>query len=147
MTPHPNLRAVVLRETAISMVINAVLSILFFLAVFGRSAPVGTAALAPDFLPQAIMVALMGSLVPALLVARGNGSPKRPIVIRALGFAFAGLIVAGGGAYAVCVLVGPALLAPLPAIALKAAFGAALAAVITPFAVRAALRLTEGQFA
>eukprot|EP01037_Dinobryon_pediforme_P024889 gene24889-26841_t len=61
-------RAVLLREAVISAAINAVLSIVFFVLVFGVSVAPRLDALGPDFLPQAFMVSLMGSLVPAMLL-------------------------------------------------------------------------------
>ena len=134
-----NVRSVVLRETAISVAINTVLSILFFLAVFGLSAPVTARALGPDFLPQALMVALMGSLVPGLLTARRSGAAKAPVVRRAILLAIGGLVVAGGGAWLVCSL-SDRVFDPVHAMLGKAIFGAGLAAIVTPVAVCAALQ-------
>ena len=132
--------SIVVRETAISMAINAVLSILFFLAVFGVSRPVSAVAFGSDFLAQAFMVALMGALVPGLLTAKRSGAARGPVVRRAILLAFAGLVVAGGGAYAACVVLGESTIAPGIALVVKAGFGALLAAIVTPIAVRAALR-------
>ena len=62
------------REAAISFAINAVLSLAFFLGLYGFtpralrwSAPDG---LALDFVPQSLAVALMSALVPALIARR-----------------------------------------------------------------------------
>ncbi len=132
-------RALTVRETAISIVINAVLSFLFFVVVFGWGRPVGGAALGRDFLPQAFMVALMGSLVPGLLMRRHGTASAGAVVRRAVALALAGLIVAGGGAFLVCRLLGDAPVAFAAALAIKVAFGAMLAALVTPVAVRAVL--------
>ena len=139
-----NVKSIVLRETAISMAINAVLSIVFFLVVFGLSAPVSARALGPDFLPQAGMVALMGSLVPGLLTSRRSGAAPAPVVRRAVLLAVAGLIIAGGGAWLICSL-SDRVFDPAHALAGKAIFGAILAAIVTPIAVHAALRSTHRQ--
>ncbi len=135
MTPT----GIVRRETGISIVINTILSIAFFLGVFGLARPAPLAALGPDFLPQSFMVALMGCLVPGVLVRRRLRGPLRDVVVRALVIAAAALVVAGGGAWALCLAFAPAALPPAAALAVKALFGAALAAVTTPIAVRAAL--------
>lgn len=132
-------RLVIARETAISIVINALISIGFFLLVFSYGRPVPTSALGPDFLPQTFMVALMGSLVPALLVARRSGGRTGDIVRRAFLIAIGALLIAGGGAFAAAYLADAVLSSPV-ALAIKAIFGALLAAIVTPIAVRAALQ-------
>lgn len=132
-------RAIVVRETIVSIVINAVISAGFFFAVFGLGAPIALADFGRDFLPQAFMISLMGSLVPGLLMRRHSGAPAGPIVRRALLLAVAGLVLAGGAAFAVCAALGGAI-AAVPALAVKVVYGMVLAAVVTPVAVRAALR-------
>ncbi len=136
-------RAIVMRETLISMAINAAISAGFFFAVFGLGTPIVVRAFGIDFLPQAFMIALMGSLVPGLLVRRRSGAATGPIVKRALIIAIAALVVAGGGAFTVCVALGEETIAPLPGLITKILFGALLAAGVTPIAVRAALRLKD----
>jgi hypothetical protein len=138
-------RTIVIRETGISMTINAVLSIVFFLLIFGVSAPVTNSALALDFLPQAFMVSLMGSLVPGLMAARGGAVGKAPIIGRSLRLALAGLVLAGGGAYGGCMLTGHRSTDALAALVIKTAFGALLAAIVTPIAVLAVLNSREGR--
>lgn len=130
-----NRNAILLRETAVSIVINSLLSIAFFVAVFGLDVPVPVADLGPDFLPQTFMIALMGSLVPALLLRRKLGGPVRPVVLRALAIALASLVVIGGGALLLCLAQGTVLLDPLDALAVKAAFGAFLSVLVTPLAI------------
>ena len=75
-----NNKVIVLRETAISMAINAGLSLAFFLVAFGLAAPIAMASFAFDFLPQAFMISLMGSLVPGLLVRKGSRVPSRALI-------------------------------------------------------------------
>lgn len=78
------LERLIRRETRASTVINAVLSAAFFLAVFGTQARMlsfgAPDQLARDFLPQGGVIALMATLVPALLVRKalrrqGNAGP------------------------------------------------------------------------
>lgn len=93
---------ILLRETLISMVINGALSLIFFLIMFDVRAVVPLNLLGPDFLPQSFMVSLMGSLVPGLLMRKRYGGAARPVIRRALLFALAGLIGAGGSALLLC---------------------------------------------
>lgn len=123
--------AILRREATISAAINAALSLVFFFALFGMRAQIDVSALGRDFFPQAFMVSLMGSLVPALLLRRTVGGGVRPIVVRALVFAVAGAVIAGGGAYAVCSAFRAATVAAGTALIFKAAFGAILGAVVT----------------
>ncbi len=131
-----NLTRLILRETGISIVINMVLSILFFVAVFGQSAPVEVAALGPDFLPQSFMIALMSSLVPSLLQRKKARAAARPIVIRSLIFAVVATLIGGGAAFLICSGYGTATLDPMTALIVKALYGAVLAALVTPIALR-----------
>ncbi|WP_394442534.1 hypothetical protein ACGGKE_17010 (plasmid) [Sphingobium naphthae] len=84
------------REAAISFVINAVLSLAFFLGLYsntGRTLSwVEPDGLALDFVPQSLAVALMSALVPALIARKrlGNGPALRPVLLRAGLFALAG---------------------------------------------------------
>jgi hypothetical protein len=129
-----NPRRVVARETALSVAINGLLSLLFFLAVFGTARPVAWPALAVDGLPQSFMVALMGSLVPGLIVGARLGRARGPIVRRALLFAAAALLLLGGGGW--LLLHGRAgTVAAGTALAAKVAYGAALGAIVTPAAL------------
>ena len=134
-----NPRRIILRETLVSVAINAVISAGFFFATFGLPTPIPAEALGLDFLPQSFMVTLMGCLIPSLLVRRQSGQSARPIVLRALLIAVLVLVVAGGGAMLVCMALGGDW-AALPALVIKVLFGALLAAIATPVAVAAALR-------
>lgn len=134
MTP-----GVVVRETAISVVINMVLSALFFVAVFARG-PVRLADIGPDLVPQSFMVALMGSLVPGLLTARRAPTGRRgPIVVRSFVVALIAAVVIGGGGW--LLLRGSSAVIAYPAaLAARVVLGGLLAALVTPFAVRHAGR-------
>jgi hypothetical protein len=66
-------RRYLLVETLISLIINAVLSLLMAWVVFGRRELVevtGATGVAMDFLPQTFMVTLMSTLVPTLLTRK-----------------------------------------------------------------------------
>lgn len=132
--------AIILRETAISALINGVLSLAFFLAVFGVKEPVTLTALAPDFFPQSFMVVLMGTLVPSLLLRRRVGSPAASIVRRCLTLAFAASLLGGGTAFALCQVDPLASLPAFSAIAIKAAYGVFLSSIFTPIAIGALLK-------
>lgn len=146
-------RAHIRRETAISMVINAAIGAGFFFALFGGLDPVpvwGAGGYTVDFLPQGFMVGLMGALVPSLLarrqVARGGlvamPGPSllpRSLVVRCLLLAVASALLLAGLSAAALTASGVAALPFMPALVLKIASSAALAAVITPLAIRATL--------
>jgi hypothetical protein len=131
---------IILRETAISVVINAVLSLAFFLVVFGMKEPVTLGALAPDFLPQSFMVVLMGALVPSMLLRRSIGGPAGPIIRRSLALAFAAAVLGGGGGFALCQIEPSKVLPALWALPIKTSYGAILAAIFTPIAIGALLK-------
>lgn len=130
-------RAIILRETLVSVVINVVISIAFFFAAFGLGASIDGARFGVDFLPQALMVALMGTLIPGLLVRRGRGTAIRPVVLRSIVIALTSLVLAGGGAWLVFSAV--ATIDPNAGLAIKIVFSAVLSLLVTPIAVRAAL--------
>lgn len=124
------------REAGISFGINAALSLIFFVAVFGlkmRALTWGVPdALALDFVPQSIAVSLMSALVPALIARKrfAMAIGLRTIMLRAITFALAGALLGGLIAF----LAGSAAFAPvqLPfALALKLIYGGSLGALIT----------------
>ncbi|MCW2922587.1 MAG: hypothetical protein JWL76_2461, partial [Thermoleophilia bacterium] len=97
-------------ETAVSGVVNAVLSVLFFLLVFGRAEAVpvdGNPGLVVDALPQTFMVVFMTTLVQTLLTRQrlrngrlealdGRGAPlPANLFVRALAIAIIAVLVAG----------------------------------------------------
>ncbi|MEC3948893.1 hypothetical protein [Sphingobium sp. HWE2-09] len=129
------------REAAISVVINGVLSLAFFLGVFGTQSRwlywTGPDELALDFVPQSMAVALMSALVPALIARRrlGKQLALHPILIRAALFALAGAILGGLLAFAIS----QAGLPPIDwanALAIKIAYGGALGALVASLALR-----------
>jgi hypothetical protein len=129
-------RRQIARETAIGVVINTLFSVGFFLLVFGRHGPVAMGAMAADFLPQTFMVVLMGTLVPSLILRRRAGRTVPAVVGRSLGLAVAAVLVVGGGAYLACRALAARELTHGGALLLRAAFGAALSAAMTPLALR-----------
>lgn len=147
-----NTQRFILRETMVSVAINTALSIGFFLLVFGRADRVpfwGTGNWVFDAIPQSFMIALMGTLVPGLMAGRAWRSgklsvsgPPRPfsrLLLRALATAL--IAVAAGWALAALVarLSGLTSLDWAAALAIKAGYGAALAAIVTPIVIRAVL--------
>jgi multisubunit Na+/H+ antiporter MnhG subunit len=133
-------RQIILRETVVSVIINVVLSIGFFLFFFGLSGAVRFEDLGPDFLPQSFMIALMGTLMPALILSRKRGWPVGPVVVRSLLIAVTSAVVAGGGAYAICAANAGGTIEHLPALVIKAVYGSVLSAIVTPIASAALLR-------
>jgi len=146
-------QAYIRRETAVSVAINAVLSLLFFLLVFGRlnAVPVwGIGKWVFDFLPQSFMIALMSTLVPGALASRAVVAEKvaadgpvtrlpSRLVVRALLLAVASaalgtLLVAGFVA-----LSGRAEIPHMTALVVKIAYGAVLSSIITPIGLRPVL--------
>lgn len=129
------------REAAISVVINGVLSLAFFLGIYGTDArPLSWVApddLALDFIPQSVAVALMSALVPALLARKrlGNVPALRPVLIRAALFALAGALLGG----ALALVIWTAALPPIgwgTALIIKMVYGGVLGALVATLALR-----------
>ncbi len=133
--PAPVSRFMILRETLISAVINSLFSALFFAAIFGFKQAPAVQALGRDCLPQAFMVALMGSLVPGLILRRHSGKSVAVVVRTAVLLAIGSLLVFGGGACAIFLGMGATAIAVEPALIAKIALGAAISIVVTPIAV------------
>lgn len=146
--------AYIRKETLISMLINGVLSLVFFLIVFDRSAtlPVwGFGNWVFDYLPQSFMIALMSTLVPGALTAKRlksgtlkpapyNSRLPSSIVARAIVMA---VFTAPLGTVVIALatrLAGLEAIGWMYALALKVMYGAGLGAIITPIGLRAALR-------
>lgn len=129
------------REAGISIVINGVLSLAFFLGVFGTTPhPLRWAEpdnLALDFIPQSIAVALMSALVPALIARKrlGNAPGIGPILIRAALFALAGGALGGVLAFSIGSVAFPTIVWGA-ALAIKIAYGGALGALVATLALR-----------
>jgi len=153
-SPEPRIARYVAQETAISAVINTAFSLALFLIVFGRLhvVPVrGVGAYAFDFLPQSFAIAAMSTLVPGAITARRlrrgqiaalppGGWLPRGLLARTVVMAVVAMVVAGGATCGLLLAVGPAAMGWWPALAGKLAYGAALAGVVTPPGLRAALR-------
>ena len=141
------------QETVVSIAINTVLSLAFFLLVFGRHGPVtvwGAGNYVFDFAAQGFMIALMATLVPGALAVKalraGKVAPVPPpprlpanLVLCAVLLGVIGAAIGVLGASAILSLVQLTHLSWWPALTAKLIFGAALAAVVTPIGLRAAL--------
>jgi hypothetical protein len=145
----------VAKETAISVVINCIISALFVWLMFGdrSAAPLwGADGLAVDFVPQTFMIALMGTLVPSAITRRririgalstegGHGTRlPRNLFLRSIGFAIAATILIAPIAIGVLTVLGVASLPFASVLAVKILYGALVALAVTPLAVRAVLR-------
>lgn len=145
--------AYIRRETTVGVVISLAITLLFFLIVFGFSGPVeiwGAGEFVFDFLPQAFMIALMATLIPGLVTERKirQGElqmiAERSILPKSLPFR-AVLIAITAAAVSVALFSGVFLVSGvtglgwLTALAIKLIFGGALAAIVTPLGLKAAL--------
>lgn len=133
------------RESLVSAGINAVISVGFFLAVFGGIDPVpvwGIGNYAFDFVPQSFAIGFFASFVPGLLTARalrsgsltmlGRPAPgAAPILGRAILNALAAVVIGGGLCAVLLWLAGVEQLGHAAAFALKVAYGALLGAIVT----------------
>lgn len=147
MTPHGRYIAV---ETAISVVINGLLSLLAAWFVFrGRESidAAGPLGYAMDFLPQTFMVTFMSTLVPTWLTRRRVRAGQlqqfpervarlpRNVVLRALLVGLASTLVLGLTAMILAGWVWNAPLALATLLVLKVACGALLSIPVTRFAI------------
>lgn len=137
------------RETAISVLINTAISALMTWLLFGGAeGGVERGAVLLDFVPQTFMVALMGSLVPSAIAVRTRrkaahvNAPAVPagrLILRCILIALLATVVLGGiGATLVIALCGTRIAFP-NLIFMKMAYGALVAAVVTPIALSRAL--------
>ena len=140
-----DLERLIRRERLASIGINAVLSAAFFLGVFGTEVrPLAFAApdnLARDFLPQGGVIALMATLVPALLVRRAlSGAGRRvPSTRQILGQAI--ISIAGGLAVSALLMLaclyGPSVgMGWTSALVMKVLFGGLFGALVTDRSLR-----------
>jgi hypothetical protein len=146
-------RRYVRTEMIVATIINAILSIVFMLIVFGGQPIVavgGRGGLIVDSIPQTAMIALMSMLVPSLLTRRrlktGRIAPlpepsrwPRTVLVRSVLVATVAAAIAWVLHALLMPLVGP-LWPFLPALLFKAVYGAILGAAISGYAVTAALR-------
>jgi hypothetical protein len=143
------------RETMISMIINVGFSAAFFFLVFGRAQHIdlwGAHGFALDYFPQTFMITLMSVIVPTLItrkrlaggrVARRESALgarlPRGVILRALLLAAVACVTLA----ALAVLITASFWSDEPAytnlLLLKLAYGAAVAAIMTPIALAAAL--------
>jgi hypothetical protein len=146
--------AYVRRETYVSMAINAVLSLAFYILFFGLSgrAPIGgTGGFAFDFIPQSFAITLMSVLVPGFLTIRklaagklapeaGRTALPRALWLRALLMAAAAALASAAGALVLILVAGSATLPWPTGAAIKIVYGMVLAGIVTPIGLHAALR-------
>lgn len=146
-------RRYVVKEALISAVINALISAAFAYAVFrGQRAELwGSPSLALDFVPQTFAIAAFSVLVPTLLARKRVRAgavqqlvPMRAalppnVLLRALLVALVVTVVLAWLAIsmAAALVQGPQPF--LPVLALKVGYGALVALIVTPFALRHAL--------
>ena len=142
------------RETRLSMAINAVLSLVFYLLFFGLSGPVpvgGLGGFAFDFIPQSFAITLMSVLVPGLLTARklatgkltpqpGKSGLPRSLWLRGLLMAALAAFVGAAGGSILVLAYGSASIAWPAGAAIKIVYGLLLARIVTPVGLIAALR-------
>lgn len=153
-----NTAAYIRRESLVSMVINGVLSALAFTVVFGGLTRVplwGAGNWVFDFLPQGFMIALMATLVPGFLASRkvkagslaADGPSSRLPAARFPRALVLALVSAAAGTSAVALLAllsGANDLGATAALVSKIAFGAGLAAIVTPLGLKAELAMARG---
>lgn len=137
--------ALIVRETCISIVINGAISAGIGLLLFGLDRPVPSTALAWDFLPQSFMIALMGTVVPALLLRKRLGVSARDILRRAVATAVAAALLPGALAALLTRIFITGSMDAGDVLLLKAVYGATLAAVVTPIMLIALVRQSGNQ--
>lgn len=143
-------RALVRRETIASVPIGAAMSIAIFLFAFGWQ-PVARLPLAVDFIPQTIGMGVLGTLVPTLLtlrkLRRGQASSAGPVPSWFAQMRFSMVVIGsatlvfGGSAALLLGTLGPGIIPPAPALAIKALYGAAAGAVMTKLVLQSLLGL------
>lgn len=140
-----------MRETGVSVAINAALSAVFTLLVFGARptlAATGQGGFAVDFVVQAAIIGLMSALAPCALAAvrvragrLGEGAlgpfGPRAVIVRTVVSAAVAALGLGGLAMAAA-WTSDSLSLPV-LVAVKVAFGAGVAAIVTPLALMSLL--------
>ena len=151
---HPLRAKYLASETAVSMAINAAISVGFAWLVFHGHDHVpssGPGGLVRDAAPQTFMITLMSTLVPSLITRKRMHSghldawlrgqpgpsqaPARKIILRAFLLALVAMVLGLGLNAAILPLLFPIGLGYGKVFALKAVYGALVALVITPLAV------------
>lgn len=136
------------RDTVASAVVNAVVSIGFFLLVFGW-VPVAGRSLAIDFLAQTFGITFLGGIVPSFImlarVRKGIVSPAGPVpsgarqIFRLFGLALAAMPLLGGAALLLMLAFGPAIMSPQTALIVKSLYGGLVGILTTPPILRSAM--------
>jgi hypothetical protein len=148
-------RRYLLRESLISSIINVILSVAIFTALF-RDQPAhifgGSSQFTLDFLAQAFFVGFFSALPPSLLTRKRLKSseisalPGRPLFginsafLRSLVLGVAALFAFGGLTLAVAAIVPLQTIGFQAAVIAKAVFAIAVSMVFTPVAIIATLR-------
>ena len=142
-------------ETAVSVVINVLISALFMFAVFGRTPLIelwGTHGLAVDFIPQSFMISAMSVLVPTLIArkriregalsTRLSATPSRPfahLAVRVVVLAALLTVILGAAGVALLSAVWTGPVGFWQAFPYKLAYGATVALIATPIGLSMAL--------
>ncbi|HTU12093.1 MAG TPA: hypothetical protein VMG08_14475 [Allosphingosinicella sp.] len=144
----------IVTETLLSMAVNAAFSAGFAFLIFGGRSEIGLwgpSGLALDFAPQTFVIALMSVLVPTALtrrrmrsgaLERSSGASSRlprNLLVRALLVAVLATLALGGAATLLLATNWPGPLTFAAVLPLKIVYGALVASVVTPLALRAAL--------
>jgi hypothetical protein len=136
-----------LREALLSAIINACISVGFFVAFFRGVDPIpvwGVGNYAADFMPQSFAVTLMSALVPGFLNRRALAAGRfsahsvpstARVIASALAWAVGGLVIGSGGAALALWLSGADAIDATSAFVIKIGYGAALGAFVTYRAV------------
>ncbi|MCW6528619.1 hypothetical protein NED98_00045 [Sphingomonas sp. MMSM20] len=145
------MRRYIILETAISVAINAAISVAFVFLAFGGEAHIALPRLVRDAVPQSFMIALMSTIVPTLLTRRRVAAgaiaaivlPRalwpRSLATRAICVAVVASLLGASLCALLLWLYAPAGLNFAGTLLFKAAFGAMLAAIVTPMMLRQAL--------
>ena len=144
----------VTRETLVSALINGMISLGFFLLVFGFGGTIlvwGIGNYAFDFLPQSFAVAFFASFVPSLLTRKALLAGKvvsatrsvpttGSLLVKSIQLGIAAAIVGAGIWAAVFWASGTTTIQPIPAFTLKIIYGAAMGALVTRRRLQAMLK-------
>jgi hypothetical protein len=150
----PNMDRYIRTETIFSTIGSTVVNILFFFLVFGTKGPIevwGAGQYAFDFVPQSFMTALLCTWLPGVItrkrLASGAvnhllGPRPRPasLILRGLLYGVVALGLGAGAVAAGLYLLGLHEVNWLGGFVFKLAFGAIVAAIVTPLGLRALLR-------
>ena len=148
-TPAEEARAVLRRETTVSIIINMLFSLVFTWIVFGSAVSTPKQDVLIDFVPQSFMVALMGGLIPSFLTRKhriagwaatmptGAAALPRNLLLRSLVIALLATLVIGGAAALVAALLLDENVEYVTLLLFKPIYGGCLAALVTPFALKA----------